>query len=483
MYAQYKETFSFSSFMSKADDLDECVKSSDSEKMIKDMENSLSIFFNSPLPDDLINQVKNILLGLRSSSFDFKTFILSFNYIPRIIFLTNSLNFSNENGFEFENIFPLIEFIDVIISNNSDLINPDILRFCFNFLDTYFKRNKFPNFLDSIHFLMRIFKNHICSANMHLFDEHFFSNIGRFAIYDEQLHNDITQVAQRYSVFITEISKKYQYYFEFLKYLIEINNQVTSHILALTLKNIIKKKPYFDSDEQSWAYKAIIDFSASVDYSTQAVSFEICGILDDPKILKSIMLNSKIKSSIKSIIKQNDLSDIRLIPVVHALSHFLKIDPLNCSKTFIVKDRSNKLAIFFVKYVCDGPFELKVDAGYLLAESMRLNAFSYIYGISDDLSFLYLTKIDDLKIAILEILEIGNEDNHQLLISILTGLYMVCQECIKLCCVDDIKKIQDELSSSGIFEKVDDLKAHSDSEIVISLCQNIFDCFEFEKGE
>lgn len=489
MIIRYKVPFLFS-IKRKSAGLDKDLHNCVSEQFIKDTERALEIFFSSPSPAESIDQVKTILVAFKTDDINFKKYVSSFEFLPRIISLSDSFTFSDSieefQGsdsitFDFESISPVLELIDLITSEKTELINPYTLKLCFDLLNAYFEQNMLPNYLQSIHFLMKCFLNHICNESIDEFDENFIDKIMQFVNKDYRIHLDIAQIAEKMSIYLPRLDQKYRYFINFIKDLCERSNRDTSYPIILSLKNIVKKCPSFINSNESWQFKAIIDFSLSFDYKTQAISFEICSLLHHKNIVSSFLLDGRVKNSIESII--TDFTDIRLIPVIHALTHFLKLDLYNCTKAYIAKKGFEQLSPCLIQYIIEGSFDLKVDAGYLLSELMKHHASMFINGMSNELSDLFQSQNADLKSAILIILDIDDDGYNDLLILMLNGLHVLCKECDNKYS-DKVKIIiQNEFAESGIFDRIDALKNNSDSEDICTLCQSIFNCFDFETEE
>lgn len=492
---QYKELDSFTSIVQQSININKDAIYNVPVQFVQDTENALRIFFSSS-PNESIDQIETLIRSLHSNDLDFKAFILSYDFIPRIISLAELLIFSISEESKnyssifsiFEKILPVLKLFEIIISEEPEVKCPDTLKFCFELLDIYFRQNMFPEHLQFIHLLLRCFLNHISSECIQAFDKLFFDRIGQFLNRDYDIQLDISQIVQKIAQFLPQISGRYQYFFDFMEILIDFTVEDTSFPYISALKNIVEKDRHFIHAERGdtkplWTYKAIMDFSIDHDYNTQAVTFEICGLLKDKEIVRSLLVSQRISNSIESIISDLDFNDIRVIPIIHALTNFLKLDPLNCINTYITKKGSELLSPYLVQYVVDGSFSLKIDAGYLLSEMIQKEPSIFIHGISDDLSKLFQFKIGDLKTAILNILDFDNDGFSNLIISMLTGLYLLCQECKYKCCIDDIQKIQLELASSGVFEKVEYLLNNSDDDEITSLCKNILDCFQNEGEE
>lgn len=482
----YKESDLFSSTSRKSEDLDKGTVSILSDQLITDAQKSLHVFVSESPPIESVNQVETIISALRSNDSDFKKYILSFDLISKIISITDALIFSyhpeeqdtDSISLNFENIYPVFELFDIIILEKTELMTPDTLNFCFDFLNIYFQKNMFPKHLNTIHFLMRCFLDHISDKCIHIFDKIFLEKIKEFITYSQQIHLDVSQIVEKMSQFLPEISQKYQYFFNFMKELIEFSNEKVSFLLISSLKNIVKKNRHFIHSERTWPYESILRFSVDHNYETQAVSFEICSLLRHKEIVNSLLLNPVISDSIRSIISEQNFSDVRVIPIIQALTNFMKLDSLSFTMEYITKKGSELLSPHLVHFVIEGSFKLTVDAGYLLAEVIKKEPMIFIYGISEDLSKIFQFKIGDIKTAILIILDVDENEFLDLLISMLTGLDILCQKCIDHCCIDDRKKICDEFGSSGIFEKIEYLMNNNDNEEIQLLCKKIINCFE-----
>lgn len=372
----------------------------------------------------------------------------------------------------------------IYMISKSKKINPKYnpntaLQFCIQIYQSLFQNCSNTEIMNNILLCLENIIEIVDESNFQKLDQTFFQTLASIFFTTEKLRISCSRLIEKMTNFVPKIHD-YKYFFDFFRYMCDNVNPDFAFYLYSSLRNIIKRYPdtvrvpnrqpkslqsskeY--SSSQFWIYEMILN-SYRYDYNTQSIVFDTCSYLNKDSIC--ILEDENIKINIITYIMRSE-NDELINSAIHALTHFLKIDSKSCALNYFSIENSTNLSSTLIRHVMESPYNVKVDAGFLLGFAMSsapqffAKGFILPYSLSANIKF-HLKSEED---AIVNVLSF---DAPELQIQMLKGLIAITNECINWGVNDQLY----ESFSGQILQIVDNLKI-CDNEDLANTATNLF---------